>query len=185
MLSTGNHKKSLSLLASTVEDEGSFFLTHSGHSPKFAWEPTENLTLSEAKDYFIQFMSTEVLPGRSLPNKTIVDFYFGNGVTNANSNALRKRVGIAYGDAYMGCPTLEYVKALYRSSPETVKVFQWYFTAKMGALKFCPAWAGACHAEDMYPMFGMAFQRPDDYLPAERDISDELISSVKSFLRHG
>ena len=186
-MASGNHKKNVSLLVSDVEDEGSFFLSSSGHSDaKFGWKPTEPLTLQEAKQYFLDIMSAEVLHTTALPNSTIEEVYFSNGVTTGESaDALRKRVGIAYGHAYFICPTIEFAEALYRSAPGTVQVYQWYYTAKMGSPKFCPTWAGACHSEDMYPMFGMALQKPNDYLPREREISEEVISAVKAFIRDG
>lgn len=185
LLLEGNHKRDVSLLVSTVEDEGSFFLAFSGHNPQFGWQPKGNLTLSEATDYFLEFMSGQVLPGRALPNATLLSTYFSSCTGKGNGDRLRKQVGIAYGDAYFGCPTLEFAKSFFRSSPDTVKVYQWYYTFKSGPPKMCPPWAGACHSEDLYAMFGLAFRKPDQFLPAERDISQELISSVKSFIEIG
>lgn len=121
----------------------------SGHNSKFSWNSNEAITKNEAENYFLDFMSTEILPKEKLPlsRKTVKEMYFSGNI-NSSSDALKKRVTVAYGDAYFGCPTMEYTKALFRSTPDTVTVFQWHFHSKpLGQIKFCPPWSGACHAE--------------------------------------
>src|SRR5699024_6736315 len=53
MLTTGNHKRNLSLLASTVEDEASFLLHFFGSDPRFRAVSPERLSLQEAQTYLL------------------------------------------------------------------------------------------------------------------------------------
>ena len=186
MLAKSNHKTNFNLLVSTVEDEASFLLQFSQHHAAFRKENPESISLQEAKDYLLDILTSQILK-TPVPNDTISRIYF-NGL-NANldsADLFRKQVSIAYGDVFFSCPTLEFAKAVFRSSPDTVKVYQWYYKAKLGKQKLmCGRWTGACHLNEIYPVFGLPFRNRKMYHNREREISQEVISFIKAFLKNG
>lgn len=188
MLRKGNYKKPLNLLISTMENEGSSFLkiilqspdveTFYDHHPKpIELSMAKNYVEKIAKMFIKQNVSTDIL------NK----IYF-NGI-NPNfddQDLFRRTVGIAFGDFFLTCPTLEFGKAVYLGDRANSKVYQLYNTYKLGSVKpFCNKWAGSCHADDLIPLFGVPFQDPSKYLHREREISYELLTILKSFIKNG
>ena len=187
MLAKGDHKKNFNLLVSTVEDEASFFLQFSEKHAAFRTTNPEPITLEEAKDYLLSILTTHILKS-PVPNDTISRIYF-NGLNGNfdNSDLFRKQVGIAYGDVLYFCPTLEFAKTLFRSSPETIKINQWHYTANLGKLGndklMCGRWQGTCHTD--MTVFGVPFRDRKLYHNREREISFEVINFIRSFVRNG
>lgn len=149
MLQTGNHKKNFNLLLSTVEDEGSFILESITNSGQFLRNDPEPITIAEAKK-FLNNLLNEVLKVE-VENGTVNKLYFGGLNKNFdNQNLFRKQVGVAYGDLVITCPTIEFAKQLFKSSPATINVYQWYYTAKIGKEKNgCSKWMGTCHCDEL------------------------------------
>lgn len=186
LLANGDHKKNFSLLASTVEDEASFLLYLGGNDTRFRQHYPDPLTLEEAQEFLINLIKQHV-KNEQVPRETINKIYF-NGI-NGNydhANVYRKQVGIAYGDLFLNCPVIKFARSVFSNSADSVRVYQWYYTAKMGNLKMlCSEWSGTCHVDDLYPAFGVPFQSPQQYLSRERDISREVIGFIKSFIYNG
>lgn len=188
MLASGNYKRNIRLLATTVEDEGSFIISLYGavNASLKAKDPAP-LSLEEAKGFFGSLLSEHLFPNRTIPQEMINMLYYSglNGRTEA-SDEHRKRTGIAFGDLFIGCPTLDFAQAIFAGSPETARVYQMYYKAKLGNLKMaCNEWAGACHCDDLYPVFGVPFRHPENYTNRERDISAEVIDYLSAFIRNG
>src|SRR5699024_8763594 len=94
-----------------------------------------------------------------------------------NPDLWRRRVGFGLGDIILGCPTVNFARSIFRSSPDTVRVYQWHYASKMGLIKLvCSRWGGTCHLDDLYPVFGEPYRNPSLYLNRERDISREVIN---------
>lgn len=184
MLAEGNYKTNVNLLVSTVEDEGSFIMALSG-IPQFAATNPTALSLSEAKT-FLSMMTGSSMKSTEY-QEALAKIYFNGLNENLDiGDSLRKQVGIGYGDHLLGCPTLEFAKAVYRKNPNTATVYQWLYSAKLGNLKYlCNPWAGTCHCDELYPAFGMAFRYPDEYLTRERELANEVMNLIKSFLWNG
>ena len=185
LLAQGNYKTDVNLLASTVEDEGSFIFALM--FPQFRNVNPEPLELDQAKKVFFDYLSNHYLKGKTIPKELIDKYYFSGLNSNLDDqNLYRKRTTIALGDVILGCPTLEFAKHVFKNAPNTAKVYQWYYKAKLGNNKLiCSKWAGTCHCDDLYPVFGIPFRQPDQYLDRERDISNEVINFIKSFIRTG
>lgn len=49
----------------------------------------------------------------------------------------------------------------------------------------CSAEVGACHTDDLFPLFGVPFRYPSLFHNRERDISNEVINFVSEFIRSG
>ncbi|KAH9410291.1 hypothetical protein TYRP_010049 [Tyrophagus putrescentiae] len=169
LLAKGNYKTNVNLLSSVVEDEASFILALVSGQAQFKPVDPQPITLPEA-----QGVLAFITSGRQSISQAALNKLYFSGL-NADldiSNDLRKRVGIAY--------------EVFRNSPTTATVYQWYYTAKLGNLKFlCNQWAGACHCDELYPAFGMAFRYPDKSTSREKEISTEIMTFIKSFLYHG
>lgn len=193
MLTSGNHKKHFNVLVSTVEDDASFFLQSSERYSFFLQNNSEPLTLERAKAHLLNILQTQAQPleksdeTKQLPTDTATRLYF-NGINGHfdNSDLYQKQLGIAYGDAYLSCPTLEFAKTLFRSSPDTIKVYQWFYTAKLGNDKqLCGRWQGTCHVDDVYPVFGVPFRHRKMHHNREREISSEVIRFIRAFVLTG
>ena len=173
MLAAGNYKTDVKLLASTVEDEGSFIAALS--APQFRPISPEPLSLEQAKQFLFQFASHA--GKREVDEKLLVDYYFSGLNQNYHSqDTFRRRVGIAMGDAILGCPTIEFAKQIYNHS-KTATAFQWFYKAKLGdpvKLACHAPYAGTCHTDDLFPAFGIPFRFPEKHTNRERDISNEV-----------
>src|SRR5699024_11009909 len=126
--------------------------------------------------YLLSILTSHIVKS-SVPNETISRIYF-NGL-NGNfdpADLFRRQGSIAYGDVLTTCPTLEFAKALYRSSPETIKVFQFYYTANLGNDK---------GVDVVNPIFGMPFRDRKMYHNREREISIEIINFLRAFVLTG
>lgn len=186
MLSDGDHKKNFNLLVSTVEDEGTPVFTYLTQDLRFRPTNPESLTLKAAQDLLYGEVVKIFL--KHTPTKSLIDkIYFNSFNPNLDhSNQFRKQVGVAYGNFYVTCPTIHFCKSLFGNSPETIKVYQWYYTAKLvKPSPMCPEWTGPCHTDDLQPLFGMPFYMPQMYVNRMRDISREVINFIKSFIRIG
>ncbi|KAH9421440.1 hypothetical protein DERP_010577 [Dermatophagoides pteronyssinus] len=182
MIKSGNHKKDFNLLVSTVEDEGSFIFAQTNSS--FS---SEELSLNDAKSILLQYIDLFVSNHKSFDKDTMLKVYFGKfNEFYDDSDLFKKQVGIAFGDLFLTCPTLNFAKQLYESDSSTINVYQWFYKAKLGQLKdLCTKWSGTCHTDELYPLFGKPFEYRQQYHNREREISQEIIDFIKSFIRTG
>jgi hypothetical protein len=99
MLAKGEFKHDISLLLSTVEDEGSSFLQRA--SPFFRKDNPEPITLQQAKAFLKHLLEVNILH-RPVASDLINAVYFrGLNAEYDSEDTFRKRVGIAFGDAYI------------------------------------------------------------------------------------
>ena len=189
MLAEGNHKKNFNLLVSTVEDEGSFLFYFTMQDKRFAKHNPEDVTLEEVKDFTKEFIQKDFeFVGKKFSHDEMLEKIYFNGQNPHfdNPDQFRKQAGIAMGDNFLTCPTLNFAKSLFRSSPDTIKVYQWYYTVKTGnPTPICSHWGGTCHSDDLSPLFGLPIWLPEKYTTRERDVSREVISFFSSFSRTG
>ncbi|XP_017489614.1 PREDICTED: cholinesterase 1-like, partial [Rhagoletis zephyria] len=197
MLSSGSYQKNISLLVSTVEDEGSFVIAmYGGAVPGLKATDPAPYSLAEAETFLPDLLSKHIFTGangyplvNASSSEDIKKTYFsGFSAGNASqADEWRKRVGVAFGDLAIGCPTLNFAREVFKGAASTTaKVYQWYFNSKLGAEKFiCHPWAGACHCNELYGVFGMPFRYPEQYLEREREISGEVIGFIGAFIRTG
>ncbi|OTF83887.1 hypothetical protein BLA29_003089 [Euroglyphus maynei] len=182
MIKMGNHKKDFNLLVSTVEDEGSFLFAMTNAS--FA---KEKLSLNDAKSILIEKIKFFVPDHKPYDTETMLKFYFGKfNEFYDDDDLFKKQAGIALGDLILGCPTLNFVKQLYKSDSSTMNVYHWFYRAKLGQVKeLCSKWGGTCHTNELYPVFGKPFEQRQNFHNREREISREIIDFIKSFIRTG
>lgn len=185
MLSRGDFKGNVSVLISSVDDEGASFLSRVNGI--FRTSHPDSLTLQQAKSFLYDFLTNHILK-QPVPREVIEKVYF-SGLDSEldDENAFRRRITAAYGDLYVTCPLLELTKSLLRHS-ETgqVRAYQWLYRAKLGKEKLlCAKWAGTCHSDDVYPAFGLPFANLSLYTNRERDISREVMAIIGTFSRTG
>ncbi|CAG2174080.1 unnamed protein product [Oppiella nova] len=163
MLASGDYRKGMHLLIGTTGDEGSQLLNM--FSPiKYHKVRPKNMSLSELAGDFREFLTAFSL---DINTDEVIKFYFNGLSDEQHPDVLRRHVGQAFGDFILGCPTLLYAKAVYKGDP-TANVYQYHFTAKLGEPKlFCSEWAGSCHFDDIYPVFGQPFLNYDRYVERE------------------
>ncbi|OTF75814.1 hypothetical protein BLA29_012347, partial [Euroglyphus maynei] len=162
MLKKGNFKKDFSVIISTVEEETSGLLQFlAGHlmgkeiGQKFAFENADSITMDDAIKV-IGKMSGQYTTRQAIADD-ISKVYFNGIRHDEDENVLRKITGKAFGDVWLACPTIEFGQELKRNSDigkNEVQIYQLYSTFKLGEKPFCPRWAGTCHMDDLFPMFG-------------------------------
>jgi carboxylesterase type B len=186
MLKSGDYKKNLSLLIGTTEDEGSFVLTFGVDNIKYNEFSPQNLTYSEAYDELKRIASvlTSKIP---INGEDVAKLYFTGLSDNNDFDLLRRTIGIAIGDYLLGCPTIQFAKTLFKNDRKNSKVYQYYYNSKLGDPQklICSKWMGACHCDDIWPVFGIPFSKFDSHLDRERDISAQMIDVFSHFSRTG
>jgi acetylcholinesterase len=186
MLKSGDYKKNLSLLIGTTEDEGSFVLTFGVDNIKYNEFSPQNLTYSEAYDELKRIASvlTSKIP---INGEDVAKLYFTGLSDNNDFDLLRRTIGIAIGDYLLGCPTIQFAKTLFKNDRKNSKVYQYYYNSKLGDPQklICSKWMGACHCDDIWPVFGIPFSKFDSHLDRERDISAQMIDVFSHFSKTG
>lgn len=194
MLRDGNHKKDFSLLLSTDKDEGSAFmqmflalLNRVDDGRKFSFVNPEPLdSLDEAKDLLATTIEPFLSKKYPVPTEQLAKIYF-NGLNPKTDqpDLLRQTVGIAFGDMWLACPTINFGHHISHNDghANVYQLYHSYYPIKTS--EWCPKWSGACHGDDEFPLFGDPIRHPSKYNQRVRDISMELISFVHSFTRNG
>ena len=186
MLQRGDFKKNINLLVGTVEDEGSFILSFYVDPNKYNRLSPQNLTFSEANSEMTR-ISSKLLSKMPVNGAEVAKLYFEGLSDKSSMNLLRRTIGIAVGDFLLACPAIHFSKTLYESDPSS-KVYQYYFTSKLGkrtAKAVCSEWMGACHCDDIYPVFGIPFCRPSEFVDEERELSERVIHMFSTFAKTG
>lgn len=121
LLSAGNYNKSFNLLLSTVEDEAPFLFFFFPNDTRFRMDNPTAITLDESKQLFVSIFKK----GPMFQIETALKVYTAglNGPIE-NSEANRRTISRAVGDSFLGCPTINFAKALFKSNPE-INVYQW------------------------------------------------------------
>ncbi len=184
MLKNGDYKKNTNLMIGTVEDEGSFLLQFHVDPKKYELFKPYNLTYKEAFDELKTIASR--LRSRIPVNGTDVAKVYFSGLSESHDfDLLRRTIGIAVGDFITTCPTIEFAKTFYNRDRDS-NVYQYYFNSKLGLEKYlCSKWMGACHATDIFPVFGVSFREFEGHLDREREISAQMIDFFTNFAKTG
>ena len=182
MIRSGDFKKNVNLMISTVEDEGAFLINNFNDPVKFDFMNPKKLTISEA---YIELADIAGGLNSEVPIKgeDVAKVYLNGFGDRTDSDLLPKAIGIAVGDYYITCPTLLFGREVFRNSG--TNVYEYYFNSKFEDNFFCSKWMGVCHTNDYFPMFGMPFYDPTHYNDREREISSEMISFLTEFARNG
>jgi carboxylesterase type B len=185
MLKNGDYKKNVNLLIGTVEDEGSFALGMIVDPVKYSHTTPHNLTYNEAYNE-LRRLSSNLVSKQPVNGNDVAKLYFTGLSVNNDYDLLRRTIGIAIGDFALGCPTIQFAKTLYSNDRHNSNVYQYYYTSKLGKEKlYCAKWMGACHADDIWPAFGIPFREFDIHLDREREISAQFIDFFSHFARTG
>ncbi|CAG2113520.1 unnamed protein product [Medioppia subpectinata] len=112
--------------------------------------------------------------------------YF-NGLSNESpDDLLRQTIGIAVGDYILSCPGLQFGRTLFENDPDKTRVYQYLYNSKLGRPKLvCSNWAGVCHLDDIYPVFGVPFYQADRFVDGERHVSAKVINIFSTFAKTG
>ncbi|CAG2113932.1 unnamed protein product [Medioppia subpectinata] len=184
MLRNRDFSANIHLLVSTTEDEGSFLLSGFYDSDKFDEQNPKNLSFAEAF-HELKVVSEESSSLIPIDGKSVAKLYF-SGLSDRNSFAeLRRRLGVAIGDYFLSCPTLEFAKQVFINSDFAAKVWQYFFNAQFGPNAFCAHWMGVCHGNDISPMFGLPFRFGEQFGEREKEISEQMIAFLASFAKNG
>ena len=106
---------------STVEDEAPFILYFIPNDSRFIRDNPTALTLADSKKTFASFFKHEQKFNAEAALKI---YYSGRNEQIEDSDVNRRIISVAYGDYLLGCPTLDFGKAVFKADQET-KVFQW------------------------------------------------------------
>ncbi|CAG2103047.1 unnamed protein product, partial [Medioppia subpectinata] len=181
MLEERDFKRNVNLLVSTVEDEGSFLLTWLTDPEKFHATNPKNFTLEEAKQELTE-IADNLCSKKRVNGEDVAKLYFSGFSDQNSSDAIRRQLGIAVGDYYLTCPTLEFARRAFSGG---ARVWQYLFNSKLQTNFFCSQWMGVCHTNDIFPMFGNPFIDPEEYCAREREISEQMMHFLAHFAKHG
>jgi len=183
MISSGDHKKNVNLFIGTTEDEGGLMLPMVDLI-KYSLTSPKGITKEEAFDELKKF--SEQLVSKTPINGEEVSKTYISPLPSDDQNLIRRTIGIALGDFYITCPTIEFAKLLFKSDSNRIQVYQYYWTRKVSdGLVPCAEWMGACHGSDTSMLFGMPFVKNDLYNDDDRNYSLKIIQTFSHFAYHG
>ncbi|XP_054161231.1 cholinesterase 1-like [Oppia nitens] len=188
MLESGDYKKSINLMVGTTQDEGSWILSLMNVDPVLydRFQPA-NITYQVAYDE-LRKLSARLQSKEPIDTESVAKLYFhGLSDKTTTSDQLRQTIGVAIGDYLLGCPALQYGRLVYENDRQTSRVYQYYYNSKVGLTPklLCSHWMGVCHFDDIYPVFGVPFWKPEDFLDSERQISAQMIDIFSTFAKTG
>jgi carboxylesterase type B len=184
MLKSGDYKKNVNLMIGSTQDEGSFVLPWKMDPIKYHPISPQNLTYSEAYEE-LKRIASGLRSKIPINGEDVAKLYFTGLSDNNDFDLLRRTIGIAIGDWYIGCPTIQFAKTLFKNDRNS-NVYQYYYNSKLGEEKLiCSKWMGVCHANDIWPVFGIPFRQFDRHLDRERDISAQMIDFFSNFAKTG
>jgi hypothetical protein len=93
-------------------------------------------------------------------------------------------LGVALGDFYILCRTIQFSKTLYENDKHS-KIFQYYYTRKPLVAENCGKWKGTCHESDLIPLFGYPFRKRQMFSDDDRNHSEEFMNTIIHFAKKG
>jgi len=181
MIRSGNYKKNVNILMGTTDDEGSLLLTFLANRTKFSISNPENITKSEAKE-ILDSIFTKFLPIDSIKVEDIYNLYISQ-LPEDNFDAIRRSLGVAFGDFILTCPTIQFGKLLFNGDSNNSRVYQYLWSAK-----YHKTWHGADHGSEVEYFFGSPFRETnttDESFANKRRVSLKLIEILSHFTRNG
>lgn len=182
LIQNGQLKKEFNLMASTVDNEASFMFIDG-----YSFLSEENITLKRAKEIMIEIVNK--LKKDRIDKEALLNIYFGGLNENYDDSDLFKKCIIkAISDYIFSCPTIQFAKNVFKSSPSTINVYQWQYDVKIGKIKdSCNKTTQICQSDVIYPIFAIPFnqQQYHFYHNLEREKSREIVTFIKSFIRNG
>ena len=102
----------------TTEDEGSFILGWKIDSVKYNAISSQNLTYNEVYNE-LKTLSSALKSKIPTNSNDVAKLYF-TGLSDSNDfDLLRRTIGIALGDWYIGCPTIQFAKTLFKNDKKS------------------------------------------------------------------
>ncbi|CAG2112292.1 unnamed protein product [Medioppia subpectinata] len=184
MLADGDYKRNVNLMVSNVEDEGSFILQMMYRFRYFHATNPYNYTYAEAVDE-LTLIAPKLSIAYEINGEEVAKLYY-TGLSDANDyHLLRRTMGIAVGDYYFTCPTVEFAHQVFRHSDFKANVYQYVFNSKLRDNFLCSKWMGVCHGNDLAPMFGRPLADTDQYSDREVQISRQMVDFLTEFAKTG
>jgi acetylcholinesterase len=184
MLRTGDFKQNFNLMVSTTADEGSFAMSRWFNPESYHSLTPKIFTFNEAFDELAR-ISSNSSQEIDINGKEVSKLYFTGLSNSTDPDLLRRTVGIGLGDYFIGCPTLEFAKQVFKNSDFKTNIYQYHYNSKIvGKGSQFPKWWGPSHAEDYPATFGLPLKRPEDFSDRDRNISLQMIDFITSFAKN-
>jgi carboxylesterase type B len=183
MLSNGDHRKNINIFIGTTDDEGGLMLPMIDLI-KYSLTSPKGMTKEEAYEELKRF-SAKLVSKKPIKGEEISKHYI-SALPSDDHNLMRRTIGIALGDFYITCPTIQFAKSMFKSDVNKIKVYQYFWTRKINDNMIpCAEWMGACHGSDTSMLFGMPFVKRDLYNDEDRNVSLKIIKTFSHFAYKG
>ncbi|XP_054165545.1 cholinesterase 1-like [Oppia nitens] len=181
LLKNNRYNSTHNVLIGTVEDEGSLLLNSMIDPNLYDLKKPRNLTVEEAIDE-LAHKSSFFYSNYQVNGLDVAQVYFHGLSDQTSSHEIISRIGMAFGDFYIVCPTIRFAEMFLLANDNYVNVYQYYFTAYNDS-GFCPNWMKACHSLDLINIFGVPLVTPSTQ--RFKQISQSMIHMVSHFAKLG
>ncbi|KAI6222188.1 Carboxylic ester hydrolase [Aphelenchoides besseyi] len=178
-------KKDLSVLAGTMQDEGTYWLAYYFSKYGFSFNHTmsaadrHNQALITQQQYTDAFDA--LLPyfgGSPLIRHALMHAYENIGDRKEKSERLRDGIARFVGDYFFTCALIEFADAI--ADHVFGSVFMYYFTKRSTANPW-PRWMGAMHGYELEYVFGMPKRLPQLYDRDELQVEQAFSSKIMQY----
>ncbi|CAL1291592.1 unnamed protein product [Larinioides sclopetarius] len=176
------------LFTGNVRNEGSIFLTTNSRDYfGFYGEKNSPVTRKRALNTTQQLL--QVFPDLQAsmdscnPNLDL-EFMLENNlyeIPDGSSDCLRYETYTGFGDIGIVCPTVYFAE---QCAAQGNDVYYYFFDHRDSDTPFAN-WMGVTHFSEVQFFFGLPLLYPDDYTPAERKLSKEMVGYWTNFIKYG
>lgn len=166
----GHFNGNLNLMNGLCEEEGTYVLfIYCSNIPGFERSNPQKLSRNTTAQCIRQCIWHPAI------REDAVNYYLGN-LTDADQRGLRLAASKAIGDLMFTCPT-HFFAQMFAKKTTSNNVYGYHNTYKSKYSYFCwgSDWAGVCHADELFMLFGDPIRRPQLYNGTDVAFAENLI----------
>lgn len=166
----GHFNGNLNLMNGLCEEEGTYVLfIYCSNIPGFERSSPKHLTRNSTAQCIRQCIWHPAI------REAAVDYYMGN-ISENDQRGLRLAASKAIGDLMFTCPT-HFFAQMFAKRTTSNHVYGYHNTYKSRYSYFCwgSDWAGVCHADELFILFGDPIRRPQLYNGTDVAYAEKLI----------
>lgn len=176
----GHYNGNLNLMNGLCEEEGTYVLfIYCSNIPGFERSNPKHLTRNSTAQCIRQCIWHPAI------RESAVDYYLGN-TSESDQRGLRLAASRAIGDLMFTCPTHFFAQMFAKRSTSN-NVYGYHNTYKSRYSYFCwgSEWAGVCHADELFMLFGDPIRRPQLYNGTDVSFAEMLIKDWTTYGKTG
>lgn len=176
----GHFNGNLNLMNGLCEEEGTYVLfIYCSNIPGFERSRPRMLTRNNTAQCIRQCIWHPAI------REAAVDYYMGN-ISESDQKGLRLAASRAIGDLMFTCPT-HFFAQMFAKRTTSNNVYGYHNTYKSKYSYFCwgSDWAGVCHADELFMLFGDPIRRPQLYNGTDVAFAEKLIKDWTTYGKTG